>query len=395
MASVPVNPKVLIWARQERGLERADAAIRLGMEEVELEALEKGDKPPSVGLLRKISEKYEIGFSALLMPEPLPPSTRLKIDDFRTVAAQRAGWTPELLALIDNLNIAIEGLYELKLQLRNDAMEIFPRLLLPRATLDSNPEVLASRERQRLDISVDSQLGWENDSQAFKHWRGAVEGQGVFVYIMRAGEPNEWRGLSIVDHRDIPVAVINRAEDDNQPRAFTLMHEYCHLLLRQSVLSDENRKNEVERFCNQFAAFFLMPRERFLAEAKARLPKAGEDWSDAAIRALGSRFKTSMSAVTIHLETLGLAKAGLYERKLEEWQKRPKKKSSGRAEHVEKLANTMGISHVDTVLGALDAGYIDPIDANELLFDTKPQYFEPLRQEVEERKAAYGWGRRV
>jgi IrrE N-terminal-like domain len=200
---------------------------------------------------------------------------------------------------------------------------------------------------------------------------------------------------------DVPVKgdVLRWARDE---RALTLAQaaellaveqEYLekpHLLLGNTGISDENRKDSVERFCNQFAAFFLMPRKKFVSEAAGRRPPEGQDWSDEAIRAIARRFKTSMSSVAIHLEDVGLATPGLYDRKLVEWEKREKKKGIAVATHEAKIANKLGVRHVDTVLHALDAGVIDQLDANELLFDTKPKYFASLRREIEERKLLYG-----
>ena len=73
MAEVPVNGKVLKWARDLRGLTINEAAQLLGISSTELSAYESGDKKPLVGFLRDMSAKYQINFTSLLMPEPLPP----------------------------------------------------------------------------------------------------------------------------------------------------------------------------------------------------------------------------------------------------------------------------------------------------------------------------------
>ncbi|WP_020084946.1 helix-turn-helix domain-containing protein [Hyphomicrobium zavarzinii] len=386
MADVPVKGAVLKWARDERSLTLTAAAELLTVDEEYLAKLEGDELKPNVGLLREMAQKYEIGFSSLLMPAPLPPTTKLDVEDFRTIRSNKTAWTSSLLALIDNVNIAIEGLNDLKAE----APDLFSDVRLPRHTLNDNPEKIAASERARLRVSVDDQMGWDTEYTAFKAWRAVVEAEGAFVYVMRAGKEAQWRGMSIFDKRAIPVIVINGAEDVVEPRIFSLWHEYCHLLLRNTAISDENRKHNVERFCNQFSAFFLMPRERFVSLAAPRRPVPGQDWTDENIRWLARRFKTSMSSVAIHLEEVGLARAGLYDRKLIEWQKREKKESQAVATHQAKIANKLGVRHVDTVLHALDAGVIDPLDANELLFDTKPKYFESLRKEIEERKLLYG-----
>src|SRR5579862_3563338 len=77
MAEVPVNGRVLEWARLVRGLTIDDAALLLGILPHELREYETGNKKPLVGFLRTMSAKYEINFTSLLMPEPLPIEKRL------------------------------------------------------------------------------------------------------------------------------------------------------------------------------------------------------------------------------------------------------------------------------------------------------------------------------
>ena len=47
MVAIPVNPDVLLWARQERGIKLDDAANRLKMSVPDLETLEKGARQPT------------------------------------------------------------------------------------------------------------------------------------------------------------------------------------------------------------------------------------------------------------------------------------------------------------------------------------------------------------
>jgi hypothetical protein len=75
MAEVPVNGKVLVWARTIRGLDIESAATLLDIPQDDLQAYESGKRKPIVGLLRLMSRKYRINFTSLLMPEPLPIET--------------------------------------------------------------------------------------------------------------------------------------------------------------------------------------------------------------------------------------------------------------------------------------------------------------------------------
>src|SRR5699024_8742263 len=50
-------------------------------------------------------------------------------------------------------------------------------------------------------------------------------------------------------------------------QVFTLLHEFTHLLLGESGVSDlaPNNPHEVEKFCNKIAAEFLVPGEEFVS----------------------------------------------------------------------------------------------------------------------------------
>ena len=109
--------------------------------------------------------------------------------------------------------------------------------------------------------------------------------------------------FSIWDQREVPVIAINASEEEYRYRIFTLFHEYAHLLLRLGGISDENPSNSVERFCNQFAAYFLMPEAIFKQRATEIQPR-GDDWSDHHVAQLATLFHVSKSAAAIHLEVV-------------------------------------------------------------------------------------------
>jgi Zn-dependent peptidase ImmA (M78 family) len=386
LAKVPVNPAVLAWARTERALTEKAAAEKIGFGLDKLLALEAGLEQPTIGELRDMAAAYQIGFSALLMPEPLPPQSKPRINDFRTLRSDGSAISHELAVVLEDTNVLIDGLAEL----RGDASHLFPPLALPAVKLTDDPRRVAEAERRRLGVSVLEQLGWERDTTAFRWWRAVVEGQGIFVYLRKAATPAEWRGFSVLDERGIPCVVINSEEAEYTARIFTLMHEYGHILLRTTGISDEEGSHQVEVFCNTFAAYFLMPPNEFSIIAKQEAEGLLELDSDSVIRRVAQKFKTSMSAVALHLEQVGLTGEGTYKRKIDEWKSRMLRRGGGGVvTYAERNVNQLGTRHVKTVFDALDAGYINHLDAHELL-RVSPKHFGHLRDEVAERQAVYG-----
>lgn len=389
MVDVPVNGRVLEWARTERHLTPQAAADLLKIEQEELLALERGEHPPTIGLLRDMAAKYKLPFASFMMPEPLPQATRPKVDDYRTFEGRAPDLSFKLQRVLDDVWEQIDSLVDV----RDNAPDLF-RLAgeLPRVTLGADPEKIAASERERIGFSLDVQLGLQEDREAFLRWRAALEAQGVFVRLENLGDEDNCRGFAVYDERKVPFVFLNSDESDEdtdyRARTFGLLHEYYHLLLRQTALSDHKRSNRVEAICNQFAAFFLMPRERFLLECQ-RLHLQQGNITETNVRKLAAQFHTSMSSVAIHLERLGVAQPGFFEQLLDDWRKRTRRKSSGRANHQQRLANKFGVGFLNVVLKAADRGLLNKLDVYEMT-DVKPKYIDSVTAEVTARIAAYG-----
>jgi Zn-dependent peptidase ImmA (M78 family) len=198
------------------------------------------------------------------------------------------------------------------------------------------------------------------------------------------------KGFTILDARQIPALVVNAEAGDYAPRTFTLLHEYAHLLLRQTGVSDENPSNSTERFCNQFAAYLAMPGGEFKAVALALRGADQEGWSDSVIGDLARTFKVSRPAVALHLEDMAIAPAGFYQAKMRAWHllgRQPRR--GGLSTHAGRVTNKLGVRHVRIVLEALDSGRINKLEAHELL-NVRPEHFGALREEIRDRHMHYG-----
>jgi Zn-dependent peptidase ImmA (M78 family) len=384
MVSIPINREVLIWAREQRGLSPEGAAERLKMPVGDLLELEGGARPPTLGVLERIARGYRLPLVTLLMPAPLPKIDRVPLQDFRAFEGHPAGrLAPETV-------LAIEEAYS-DLELMGDLKEAAPQLfgvpLVPPYNLSNDPASVAASERERLAVTPAEQFTWEGDREAFLRWRELVEAQGVFVYQMKLGG-DDTRGFAMWDDREIPVAVIDASESGYPAKIFTLWHEYAHLLLRTGGISNQNRNNSVERFCNAFAAHFLMPMSEFRREASLVAPRAGA-WKDPHVTRLANRFRVSKRAVAIHLEAARLVPEGFYGRMKALWQSRSLPSSKGLATHPEKIANRLGSRHVSLVMDALRLGILNKIDAREYL-DVRPDHFDAVEAEVRHRRINYG-----
>ena len=145
MVDVPVANKVLKWARKYRGLEVDAAAAKLGLTIEQLEALERGDKLPSVTLFKKIARSYRIPEATLARRTPpghlLPPPT-----DCRTFEGQPPKLGFDVLVAISDVRGYQQNVAEVA------EADQQPLLDVPTHSLDDDPWELGERVRRRLGV---------------------------------------------------------------------------------------------------------------------------------------------------------------------------------------------------------------------------------------------------
>lgn len=377
MAEVPVNGKVLEWARTIRGLNLDDAASLLGIQSDDLRAYELGVRKPLVGLLRSMSNKYQINFTSLLMPEPLPPEKRPT--DHRTRVGSRPLSMKTLIA-IEDVTEALDTFSDIA----NEAPGIVPPLRIGTATVDDDPEEVAARERRKFSVTVDEQRTWRSLARARIEWRKRIEARGVFTYMISM-PTDELSGFSIL-RGDLAAICINDNEITEGAKVFTLFHEYCHLLLRQAGISDEDDNSKVEAFCNQFAASFLIPQKalRDLIREKAPIVTLPHEFTDYQVKVFASEFRVSNRAIALRLEKLGFAPEGFYARRTGPWDlpREPRPITEGsQPDYIKIQLKRIGSLHAGTVLEAVERRAINSFDASELV-GLKSSSFGKLRREM-------------
>lgn len=373
MAEVPVNGKVLKWARSIRGLDIDQAATLLDLSADELREYELGTKRPLVGLLRKMSAKYRINFSSLLMPEPLPiknPPT-----DYRFRQTERQ-LSIDTLVAIEEVNESLDAFEDFAAE----NVHPVPKLSLGTVALTDDPETIAERERKKFGVTLAEQMAWHHGpATARREWRKKIEDHGIFTYMIPMPAA-ELSGFSLC-RKSVAAICVNDNEATEGRKVFTLFHEYCHLLLRQDGISDENNSNQIEKFCNAFAASFLLPRDA-LAEAVGN--RTLYEFSESEVRKIASKFRVSNAAVALRLEKIGFAPKGFYGRRIAPWDlpEEPNKDvRSGTPNQINIQLKRIGRLHAATVLRAVNQHVINTFDASQLV-GLQPSSLPKLRAKV-------------
>jgi Zn-dependent peptidase ImmA (M78 family) len=363
-----INPAMLTWAREQAGYGLADAAHKLGIDEARLQALEDNQETPTFAKLLDMADLYKRPVSLFYLKKP--PKGWQPIQDFRRLPGAEGGFSPGLTYAIRQARER----REVALAIRNELNEPVREFAL-RATLATNVETLGVRIREFLEVGEAQQQKFAR--KAFEGWRAAIEAKDILVFVVPRLKIKEMRGTALAE-TTLPVILIN-GKDRGNGRVFTLLHEFCHLALRQSGVSnvggDRNDapNPNVEKFCNAVAAAALMPSEWLLREHLVANKGSTKTWDDDELDALARRFGVSPEAVLRRLLTLGRTTQTFYDSKRAVFQKfyddleEKKDKSTGGPEYHLAVLGQLGRTFTQLVFQGYHDRYFTLRDVAGLL----------------------------
>jgi hypothetical protein len=170
--------------------------------------------------------------------------------------------------------------------------------------------------RERLDVSVESQLACQSASAAFDAWRAGVQDLGVVVFLFQLGAES-CRGFSLWDDR-APIVAVNTAWND-EARAFTLFHEFGHLITRTNSACVSAPPAAVSGALGSGRTVVRTlrcrrprPRRRCASDDCVAPGRAARVTDLATVRWLAGKFRASLRAVTLRLIELNLSHWDLY-----------------------------------------------------------------------------------
>jgi len=247
------------------------------------------------------------------------------------------------------------------------------------ASISQNPEQTAKRIRAMLSVKFAEQLHWKKGQyDSFNNWRAAIERAGVLVFQATGIDPDEAAGFSL-NNTKLPVITVNIKDSPNS-RAFTLLHELTHLMLRQnSVCNELSREGKRERdaekvevFCNHVAGGVLIPKDSLLDEPVVTDHSSDHEWEDTELEALSARFGASREAVLRRLLILGKTDRAFYRAKRkqyrDEWEEKQKNRPKGGFALPHQIAlSSGGRTFIDLVLRSYYGKKITLSDVSSLL----------------------------
>jgi Zn-dependent peptidase ImmA (M78 family) len=305
-----VKPALLRWARDRAKIKPEDAAKAA---DVPIERLiawksDKSDDAPTLGQLRNLAAAYHFPLAVFYLPEP--PKDFAPLRDFRRLP------DAEQAPISANLAFHIRSAYER----RELALELFqelggePRRFPLHAKLDDNPEKVAIAIRKFLNVDAENQRRAARQGRAFDYWRRQLEESDVLVFVISGPHYSvdfrEMRGFAIATP-ELPVLVVNGKDYSQGGKAFTLIHELCHVLLGESAISNgasddpklKPTDRRVERFCDAVAAAALMPRA-MLTSFDEVAGTGMREWSEEELRRIANAVGASRQALLLRFVSI-------------------------------------------------------------------------------------------
>ena len=371
---VPVNPKVLRWARDSLHLSLEEVANRMKKKILEIEAWERGEALPTYVQLETLAyDIYKRPIALFFFPE-VPEEETIE-QSFRTLPQyelQRI--PPRMRYLLRKARVLQLNLAELY-----DGVNPADRKIVH--NLNFIPSIaatkMAKQVRAYLGIELAQQQAWRNTEDALKHWRAALEKCGVFVFKDTFNAPGKrkvdtddspFSGFCLYD-TEFPIIYVNNSKAKAR-QIFTLFHELAHLLMqtggvdtRQAdyieYLTGDNKRTEV--LCNRFAAEFLVPSRDFEARSAGVSidSRAVEDWADL--------YHVSREMILRRLLDREQVSQEYYEEKVQQWLAEKEKSPRSGGDHYLTKGTYLGERYIEVVFSRYHQGRISIEQAADYL----------------------------
>lgn len=262
-----VNPEILVWARETAGLSLEEASQKLRISAARgilpadrLAALEAGEVEPTRPMLVNMAKQYRRPLLVFYMSAP--PRQGDRGQDFRKLPQEHSR-TSE--ALVDALIRDIKARQSMLRAALEDEDEAVQRPFVGSMKMADGVEAVVKSIRETVNIDLSEFRSQPSPEDAFALLRASVEALGVFVVLIGdlGSHHTEigldaFRGFALAD--DVAPFVVINDRDSKAAWSFTLIHELVHIWLGQTGISNIYAERKIEKFCNEVAGEFLLPK---------------------------------------------------------------------------------------------------------------------------------------
>lgn len=243
-----INPRMLILAREARGLSQAELTKNLNtISQATYSRIEKGIVEIQQHQINEVSEQLDF---------PIPFFTR----ESKVPGPYQEYFYRKRQALPKKQQIKLEATFDLIRMFCEDLLESvdIPDFALPEIEIEhtNTPEVVAGKIRRYLGI----------ERGPIGDLIGLLEKNGIMVFFLQ-NAPDKFDGTTVITKSGTRIIVLN-ANMPNYRKRFTISHELCHILCHIPFTSENPFKTDtdIEKEADTFASEFLMPSDQIRNE---------------------------------------------------------------------------------------------------------------------------------
>jgi Zn-dependent peptidase ImmA (M78 family) len=303
---IDVEPKVLKWVIDTSGWSNDAIIKKMKIEQSILDGWLKGEIKPTLKQLEDLSIIVKRPLATFFLSKPLEEKPLPK--DYRML--------PKKEGIFDKKTILAIRRARRVQKISKELSENIDSILEPKIytiTRNDNPKYVAEKYRSEFKITEGAQKKWKTATEAFNNLRDLIEDRNIIV--LQISMPiDDARGFALVD--DIPAVIVVNSKDIPEAKIFTLMHEFGHVLLKESGISMPELSlfiknvDKVEKWCNEFAASFLLPesmsRDIFVSNKDVLTETK-------TLNSLSSKYKVSKAMLLYNMFKLNFISKGKYD----------------------------------------------------------------------------------
>ncbi|MGM5484333.1 MAG: ImmA/IrrE family metallo-endopeptidase [Nanobdellota archaeon] len=290
--TVKIEPEVFKWLRNSSGWKYDELAERLKTTENTIKKFEIGEKEPTLRQLRELSTIFKRPIASFMLSKPKPEKPKPK--DYRLLPEKKDQFDKKTLFVLRKVRHLQSLAKELSLNINHEI-----KAKLKKAKLSDKSESIASYYRNLFGIDEEKQRKFRDAYKFFHHLRDILEE--LNIYVFQFSMPVEdARGFVIADEE--PYVIVVNTKDTIEARLFSLMHEFAHILLGESVIDMPDpflsSRDRIEKWCNEFSASFLLPKDIATTLFESNKEKLT---SRTTLKTISNKYKVSKAMLLVNM----------------------------------------------------------------------------------------------
>jgi Predicted Zn peptidase len=250
-----VEPEIVKWLRTSAGWTIGDVSKRLKTSIETVEAFESGKKAPTLRQLKVLSQAYKRPLAAFLLTKPI--EEKHLPEDYRMISGKKNVFDKKTIVVLRKAR----SLQEIGNELSGN-IDYQTKPKIEQVNISDNPEIIAYNYRNIFGLSEEKQRKFKTPYEFFNYIRDNLEDMNILIFQFSM-PVEDARGFALTD--EYPNVIVVNTKDSIEARLFSLMHEFAHILLGETVIDLPDismiTRNNIESWCNEFASSFLLPIE--------------------------------------------------------------------------------------------------------------------------------------